>query len=254
MNIVLIGSGNVAHHLGAGLQAAGHRIVQVYSRTADHAQQLAKLLRSESLDSLAAISPDADLYLLAVTDQALPELVEHLPASWQGTIVHCSGATPLAVLEKWERHGVIYPPQSLSKDVPTDLSRIPFAIEGNTEQVTNFLLREMLAWAPLSFEANTEQRLALHLAAVFANNFSNAMYQIAFDLLAAQNLSADLIRPIILETANKVQKRLPQEVQTGPARRNDQQTMQKHLDYLKQEPDWQTIYQLISQFIKKSEI
>ena len=89
---------------------------------------------------------------------------------------------------------------------------------------------------------------------MFANNFSNAMYQIAFDILAAQNLSADLIRPIILETANKVQKRLPQEVQTGPARRNDTQTMQKNLEYLKQEPDGQTIDQVLSKCRKKSEI
>ncbi len=254
MNIVLIGSGNVAHHLGVGWQAGGHRIVQVYSRNADHAKRLADVLHCDATDSLAAISPNADLYLLAVTDQTLPELVQQLPISWKGIIVHCSGATALGILDRWKNYGVIYPPQSLSKDVPTDLSCIPFAIEGNTQAVTNYLIQQMSAIAPLSFEANTTQRLALHLGAVFANNFSNAMYQIAFDILAAQQLSPDLIRPIILETARKVQQHVPADVQTGPARRNDVLTMKKHLDYLKQEPDWQTIYQIISQFIKKSEI
>lgn len=254
MDIVLIGSGNIAHHLGAALQHAGHRILQVYSRTADHAQHLANSLHCEATDSLHAIRTDADLYILAVRDQALPEIVQLLPQAWQGTVVHTSGAIPVEILSKWLKYGVIYPPQSLSKDVATDLSLIPFAIEGNSEEVKNFLLNSMLSFAPLSFEANSAQRLALHIAAVFANNFSNALYKIAFDILSKQNLSVDLIRPIILESALKVQQRLPEEVQTGPAHRNDTLTMQKHLDYLKQQPDWQTIYQIISQFIIKSEI
>lgn len=254
MDIVLIGSGNVAHHIGAGLQKAGHRIVQVYSRNPDHARMLADSLHCDATHSLHEVRTDADLYILAVSDQAIVDVVEQLPATWQGTVVHTSGATPMGLLGKWPKHGVIYPPQSLTKDVSTDLSRIPFAIEGNTPEVTDFLSNVLRALAPLSFEATSEQRLALHIAAVFANNFSNALYQIAFDILSDQNLSVELIRPIILESALKVQQRLPQEVQTGPARRNDVLTMQKHLDYIKQKPNWQTIYQIISQFIIKSEI
>ncbi|MCL7988895.1 DUF2520 domain-containing protein [Sphingobacterium sp. lm-10] len=254
MDIVLIGSGNVAHHLGAALKKAGHRIVQVYSPTAEHARRLADFLQSEATQSLHDLRSDADLYILAVRDQAIPEVVQQLPLSWQGTVVHTSGATSIDLLDKWSKYGVIYPPQSLSKEVPTDLSLIPFAIEGNKEAVKDFLFTTIHPIAPLSFEANSTQRLALHIAAVFANNFSNALYKIAFDILSDQNLPVDVIRPIILESAMKVQNRLPQQVQTGPARRNDTLTMEKHLEYLKLEPDWQTIYQIMSQFIKKSEI
>ncbi|MFD2597822.1 Rossmann-like and DUF2520 domain-containing protein [Sphingobacterium corticis] len=254
MQITIIGSGNIAHHLGKAFYGAGHRIAQVYSRNRENAEILAKDVESERIDDLSALKTDADLYVLAVSDQAISAVVEALPKSLSGIVVHTSGATSVALLDRFAHYGVIYPPQSLSKHVEADLSEIPFAIEANQEANYQKLLALMQPLAPKSFQANSEQRLALHLSAVFANNFSNAMYRIAFELLAKQNLPVNLIRPIIAETAKKVQQHDPKSVQTGPAKRNDSETMEKHLNYLKQLPDWQSIYQIISDFIIKSEI
>src|SRR5690606_12905700 len=197
MNIVVIGSGNIATHLGRAFVQAGHRIVQVYSRNRANACALASLLIAEPTDDFSQIKPDADLYLLAVSDRAIIPLSRELPLV-QGLVVHCSGATPLHVLDRFANYGVIYPPQSFSKNVTIQLSEIPFGIEGNSSFTYGVLHQLMLAISSSSFACDTQQRLALHIAAVFANNFTNALYQISYDILTANGLPFHLLYPILM--------------------------------------------------------
>ncbi len=251
MKIVLIGSGNIATHLGKAFMHTGHQIVQVYSRTLANAQALAKLLNSTGTDSLEAVVDHADLYLLAVSDAVIPEVAAQLPQELEGLVVHASGATHLDVLARFRHAGVIYPIQTFSKSVDLELIETPFAVEAREPADTSTLITFMSAISNRVFEGSSEQRMAMHLAAVFANNFSNALFQVAYDLLTQHDLPFDLIHPIILQTAEKVQNNEPRAVQTGPASRNDQNTINKHLQFISSNPDWQSIYQKISDLIVK---
>lgn len=251
MKICLIGSGNVAYHLGRSLVKSGQQITQIYSRTVAHAERIAPQLAATVVYDLAAITTSADLYLLAVSDGAIETVAAQLPANLRGIVAHTSGATPMQVLKRFERFGVIYPPQSLSSSVDTDYSKIPFAIEGSDDHVQQELLHMMTLLSKHSFLCSTSQRLALHVAAVFANNFVNALFGLSKDLLEKEQLPFELIKPLLLETVQKIQDRTPQQVQTGPAIRDDQQTILRHLDYLNPYPEWKNIYQMLTHLIQK---
>ena len=252
MKIVLIGSGNIATHLAKSLFAQRHDIAQVYSKSSANAKALADVVGASFTCAIHDVNTDADLYIIAVRDEAISEIVIALPSTLSGIIVHTSGATDVLVLDKFKKYGVIYPPQSLNKSVPTDLSTIPFGIEGNNADVTKLLTDLMMSIAPKTFICDSKQRLALHISAVLVNNFSNALYQMAYDILGQQNLSFDLLKPIILETANKVQSHTPKDVQTGPAIRKDMLTINKHLDFLSHSEEQSKIYQYLSNFIINS--
>ncbi len=249
MEIVVIGSGNIATHLAKGFHEIGHNILQVYSKNIANAHVLASSISSLATDQISRINQSAGLYLIAVSDHAIPEVVEQLPQSIQGIVVHTSGATPMATLRKFRDYGVIYPLQSLTKDIASNLKEIPFGVEGNSEQTTNTLITQMSALSTKTFNCSSAQRLALHTAAVFANNFSNALFQIAYEILQSENLPFDLLRPIIAETAQKVQDYLPSQTQTGPAKRNDIQTIKRHLQFLSENPRWLKIYQQLTEEI-----
>jgi predicted short-subunit dehydrogenase-like oxidoreductase (DUF2520 family) len=252
MDIVILGTGNIATHYAKAFQTQGHHITQVYSKTSANADALAEVVSAESVHDLSQIGDSAELYIIAVSDQAIKTVIDQLPDQLKGIVVHTSGATPLTVLNRFEKSGVIYPPQSLSKDVETDLSVIPFAIEGNTPEAEQTLLAIAQQISYKSFLCNSQQRITLHIAAVFVNNFSNALYQVAFDLLRQQNLDVELVRPIIRETANKVQHHEPKKVQTGPAIRNDIQTINSHLKLLSQDESLTQIYQNLTDLIIKT--
>ncbi len=251
MRITLIGSGNVATHLGAAFRNAGHQLVQVYSRNAQHAALLAYHIKAEPISSLNAISPETDLFVIAVKDDAIAEIAEQL-AVYDKLIVHTSGATSLSVLELFtDKAGVFYPLQTFSKNKSIDFNTVPICIEGTDEQSTKQLIE--LAWTVSQnvYRVDSEKRKILHLAAVFACNFPNYLYQAAGAILAENQLDFNLLRPLIAETAAKVQEQLPEQVQTGPAIRNDINTMQAHLQLLEQHPDLKQVYSLLSQLIIK---
>lgn len=251
MNIVILGSGNAATHFGQQFQKTEQHIVQIYSKTKANASALAFALHCPAIDQLSELDLHADLYLIAVTDQAIVSLVEALPKDLKGIVIHCSGATDISVLTRFKNTGVLYPPQSLSKNKAVDFSTVPLCVEGNTDENSAALLQLAQTFAPRSIYCNSTQRLAIHLASVMVNNFSNILYQMAYELLEENKLSFDLIKPIILETAEKVQNHIPITVQTGPAIRQDSTTMQKHLQFISNKPDLQQIYQLLSQEITK---
>jgi len=252
MQITIIGSGNIATHFARFFYDHGLHITQVYSRTMAHAHVLAEMVSAQAVDKLSELDTEVDLILLAVSDDSIADVAAQLPHSTRAIVVHTSGATPLDVLSAFGRYGVIYPPQSINNHVMVDLSKIPFAIEGSSTEVEGILLEMMGKMAPGAFSCTSKQRLALHLASVFANNFSNALYQIAFDILQRENLDFNLIKPLILETAQKVQTHIPKQVQTGPAIRNDFKTINTHLQFLSNTPEWAEIYQQLTDFIRKS--
>ncbi|MGN0002409.1 MAG: Rossmann-like and DUF2520 domain-containing protein [Sphingobacterium composti] len=251
MKIVVLGSGNIATHLAKALYASQHNISQIYSRTLANAQALANVVNSQATTELRAINIDADLYIIAVSDSAISSIATELPKPNHGIVIHTSGATQMEVLSKFDKYGVIYPPQSINKEIETNLSLIPFGIEGNNAEVFNVLFTVVQNIAPKSFACTSKQRLTLHLSAVIANNFSNALYQVAEELLAKENLDFELLKPIILETALKVQDHSPTITQTGPARRGDYNTINKHLEFLIQSPEQHKIYQILTDFIIK---
>ena len=251
MNIVIIGSGNIATHLAKSLFAANNTISQIYSRTLANAQALANVVHGIAIDNVQHIDKNADLYLIAVADSAIADVVTQLSSQLTGVVAHTSGATAIDVLKKFNNYGVIYPPQSLNKNIETDISLIPFGIEGNNPTTFNQLFEIIQIIAPKTFSCNSKQRLALHLSAVVANNFSNALFQMAYEILEKENLSFDLLKPIIKETASKVQNHHPMQIQTGPARRGDYNIINKHLQFLSQSPEESKIYQLLTDFIIK---
>jgi predicted short-subunit dehydrogenase-like oxidoreductase (DUF2520 family) len=253
MRITIIGSGNVATHFAAAFKNAGHRIVQVYSRSMQHAALLAYHVSAEAIDDLTQLSSETDLFVISIKDDAIGIMAEKL-ASYNKLIVHTSGATHLEAVQAFTPYaGVFYPLQTLSKTQKVDFRTVPLCIEGADEQITRELVQLAQTISNKVYRVNSAQRKVLHLAAVFASNFPNYLYGVARQLLADNEMGFELLRPLILETAQKVQDHLPVEVQTGPAIRNDEQTMAAHLAMLDDEPTLKTIYKLLSQEIIKND-
>lgn len=249
MDIVIVGSGNIATHFATSFNAQGHNILQVYSRNLANAQALAKLFAAPATNEIHDIDISANLYVIAISDNAISEVASQLPKAIQGILVHTSGATPMDTLVNFKQYGVIYPVQSITKGIASNLSEIPFGIEGSSAHASSTLMTLMTTVSNKTFPCNSTQRLALHTAAVFANNFSNALFQIAYDILQTHDLSFDLLKPIITETAKNIQDHLPSQTQTGPAKRNDIQTIQRHLQFLSENPSWVKIYQQLTEEI-----
>lgn len=253
--VVLLGAGRVAVQLGPALQQAGVEIVQVYSRTAKKADALAACLGCSSTDDLTAIFDHADLYILAISDAAIPgvgqTLGQHLPP--QVRMVHTSGATSLDALQHYVvQAGVFYPLQTFSQGRPVEWSEIPFCLEATTPELLDDLRLLAQKISTRVYEVDSEQRATLHVAAVFANNFSNYLFSIAERIGRAKNLPFDLLRPLILETARKVQEQSPGDAQTGPAVRQDWETIERHLLYLQQHhPEYITLYRMLTEGITK---
>ena len=246
-SIVIIGSGNVATCFGKAFKRAGLNIPFLYSPDFSHAQIFANELNSKAVSSLKQLPSDADVYLLAVKDSVIKEVSDELDV--KGTVVHCSGATSIEVLNKHKSYGVIWPLQTISKNFLPDKSTIPLCIEGNDENTSIQLLEFAKNLSDQVVMMNSQQRKYAHLAAVIANNFSNHLFDIAAQILQTHGLPFELLRPLIKETARKVQQSNPAEMQTGPARRNDAETIMEHLAMLKDHPEFRQIYETISHSI-----
>jgi predicted short-subunit dehydrogenase-like oxidoreductase (DUF2520 family) len=251
MRITLIGSGNVATHLGAALKNTGHHIVQVYSRDQQNAALLAYHLKAEPVNVFDALHEYTDVFIISIKDDAIEGAAAAL-AHHQKPILHTSGATPLKTLLKFtDQAGVLYPLQTFSKTRELNFRTVPLCVEGAFEDLTIMIKDLAMSISNNVYDISSDQRKILHLAAVFACNFPNYLYNIAGQQLAHHDIAFDLIRPLILETALKVQDQLPYNVQTGPAIRNDQNTMQAHLQLLSDNADLQNIYESLSQGIIK---
>ncbi|WP_316836497.1 Rossmann-like and DUF2520 domain-containing protein [Pedobacter nutrimenti] len=253
MRIVCLGSGNVATHMALAFKSAGAELLQIWSKTLSHAEVLAVQTGATATDKLKDVDRNADLYIIAVKDDAIAEIADSLKGVW-GLIVHTSGATSIDVFKPaaTKHFGVLYPLQTFSKSKAVDFSKIPLCIEAGTAE-SQVLLKEIAkAISPLIYEVSSADRKLLHLAAVFACNFTNHLYHLGQQILQQNELSFDLLRPLILETAEKVQTALPYDVQTGPAVRDDKQTLEKHLELLQNMPELAEIYKTLSKSIKKT--
>ena len=250
--IVLVGAGNVATHLGMAWQKAGYEIVQVYSRTSVSALGLANRLGVGYTTSLESICTDADVYVVMVKDAVLQELIPSVVKGREDALfVHTAGSMPMSV---WEghalRHGVLYPMQTFSKARKVDFASVSFFVEANGDSDLMVLKDMASALSPKVYEATSAQRTSLHMAAVFACNFTNHMYALSAGLLAKYGMPFDAMLPLIDETARKVHGLSPKEAQTGPAIRRDGNVMDKHLAMLSDDPVLQEIYQKISESIQ----
>jgi predicted short-subunit dehydrogenase-like oxidoreductase (DUF2520 family) len=197
MKIVLLGSGNVATHLGAALKAAGNEILQVWSRYPANAKVLAGKLDSEFTSDFSSLNPSADLYILAVSDDAIPTLAAEFKFPGK-LLVHTSGTTGIDFLRNAPSEtGVLYPLQTFSKNKPVDFSAVPIVVEGSTPEVTKMLTSLASEISRKVIQLELQQRRALHVAAVFACNFSNHLYTIAQEILKDNRLDFNLIRPLI---------------------------------------------------------
>lgn len=248
--VTLIGAGRVATHLGKGLKSAGLNIAEVISKNGASARELATLLDANPIENWEDLSPTSDLYLVAVNDDAVAEVANSFPFN-DCFIAHTSGSVPMNALEQAStRFGIFYPLQTFSKEKEVDLNKVPFCIEGNTEENAQALFQLAQRVSGNVNYINSEERKRLHLAAVFACNFSNHLYAIAEELLQEQGLTLDLLRPLLIETAAKAQQHAPKDVQTGPAVRDDKAVLASHLKQLEAKSDYQKLYNLLTKSIQ----
>ncbi|MCG3167791.1 MAG: hypothetical protein POELPBGB_03586 [Bacteroidia bacterium] len=249
--ITIIGSGNVATHLAIAFLKAGHRILSVISRNEKYAAQIAEKTRSNYSSDFTSVPAETDFIILAVKDEAVAEIAAKLKAG--NTIVaHTSGSVEMNVFQNHVANfGVFYPLQTFHKEKELEIKEVPFCIEGNNETSSNALAELAESISPNTHFVSSENRKVLHLAAVFACNFTNHFYAIAEKILADKNLSLDILRPLIKETALQVMTKSPSQLQTGPAIRGDEKIMQQHLHYLSTQPELAELYKKISSSIIK---
>ena len=241
---VLLGGGNVAHHLAEAFLASKDIILkQLYAR---NATSVAKFQQDVSITDDLNLLEEADVYIIAISDDAIGDLSHQLFGN--KLVVHTSGSVSMDSLENEGRKGIFYPLQSFSKTKPVDFSEIPICIEA--ENSKDLELLEKLAYyiSPKVYKISSDQRSKLHVAAVFVNNFTNHMYKIGNDICKQYDVPFEVLLPLIKETAAKIEEVSPNEAQTGPAKRNDQETIQRHLNLL--DTKQQEIYQLITKSIQ----
>jgi predicted short-subunit dehydrogenase-like oxidoreductase (DUF2520 family) len=248
IKVIIIGSGNVAQHLiKAFAKSKKIDIVQVFSR---QKEAVTHLLDSNNITNDLNDLAEADLYIIAVSDDAIASVSSQLPFK-NRLVVHTSGSVSLDALDKKNRNGSFYPLQTFSKKADVDFSQIPVFLESENETDFEFLKKVAETVSNKVYKINSEQRKAMHISAVFVNNFVNHMYQIGNEICIENNVPFEVLKPLILETANKVMTLSPKEAQTGPAIRNDKQTIAKHLDFLLDE-NQATIYKILTQSIQNN--
>ena len=249
MNITIIGSGNVGTHLAKRLFEKGHSIVQIFSRNIKNASELAQQVDANAICDLNELIEDTELIIISVKDDAIESVAKSI--SFKNTlIVHTSGATPSTVFsEHANRFGIFYPLQTFSKAKPADFEKLPICIDANNEK--DLMLLEILAQSicPNIYRVNDKERAILHVCAVMVNNFTNHLFAMADDILQQENLTLDILKPLILETVKKIENHAPKQMQTGPAIRNDENTIEKHVAFLEKYPNYQLIYKLLSDSI-----
>lgn len=252
--VVMIGAGKLATNLCKALYRKGFRIVQVYSRTAEAASALAAVVEADYTTSFESITPDAKLYIVALTDSALIDNIDAICRDKrpEALLVHTAGSVPMSV---WEGHtsnyGVIYPMQTFNKEREVNFSEISFFIEASSVESAELLKRIAHTLSDKIYEVDSEKRKMIHLSAVFACNFTNHMYALADKILQRCDLPFDILLSLVDETARKVHELAPAKAQTGPALRFDRSIMERHEAMLADDTDMQTVYRMLSESIHK---
>ena len=249
--VSLVGSGNIAHWLVYALKKADVDIRQIYSRQLGHAKELAAKAGADAIDNLRDLSPDSDLYIFSVKDDSYETLLSQLPFRLP-LAVHTAGSLSIRIFEPYaDSYGILYPYQSLNKNMDFANVEVPLSVESNDKMVENELFAfagRLSSTVQLMGEA---QRLVLHRAAIFGCNFTNAMYAIAYDILRENNIDWRMILPLLENTLDKVKTMNPHDAQTGPAKRGDQNIIRMHQEAL-QDERLREIYRLMSDYIMRN--
>ncbi len=248
--ITLVGAGNIATHLGMNFFKEGCVINEVFSRDINNAEILARRLDCTATNQINKLKTNADIYIVCIKDDFIENIAKKLSLK-DKIIVHTSGSVGMNVLQKFTNYGIFYPLQTFSKNSKIAINNVPFCIEANNNKTEQFLVNLAKTLSPKVYLINSEQRKKIHLAAVFACNFTNFMYQIAADISTKNNIDFDILKPLILATAKKIEDNSPKLVQTGPAKRKDEEVIKNHIKMLADNKDYQEIYRLISDSIKK---
>lgn len=253
MKTALIGAGNVAWHIGKALHGAGHEIVAVYSPTEGTRQELSEQLPPAiPLSTLDLTHTGAEFVLIAVPDAALASVAAQLKVPVRAIVAHTSGSQPLAALRgiAGARTAVFYPLQTFSKSKPVDFRSTPILLEAEDEQILQASRKVANGISNEVYQVDSSNRKQLHLAAVFACNFTNHLLGISRELLQQAQLPETLLQPLIQETIAKALQQHPFLVQTGPAVRHDQNVIEEHLHLLQGHPPYQQVYQSLTQSIQ----
>lgn len=249
MNIILIGTGNVAFVLGTLMHKAGHVIKQVVGRNRERAGELAGMLGAEPVYRFEAIDQRGDIYIIAITDDALWNIGKSLQLTG-GIVLHTAGSVPKEVLQGLGKsYGILYPLQSLRRD-RSEIPGIPFLIDADTDETLLKIRAFAETLSPMVADADDHQRMKLHIGAVIANNFSNHLFALAEAFCKEERLNFKLLLPLVRETADRLDQYSPAAMQTGPAVRNDRVTLQKQADYLERYPGIKKIYDVLTESIQ----
>lgn len=250
LTIVFIGAGNVATHMAKAFQKTENKVLQVYSRTLEHARLLAEEIHADYTIDARRIRDDADAYIFSIKDDALPYILPQLPNS-SGIWIHTAGSVPMDVFANYTRnYGVIYPLQTFSKKRSVNFADIPLFIEASNLETRDIIKMLATTLSSKVYDMESEKRHYLHLSAVFACNFVTHMYTLAADIIEKEGIPFEVLQPLIAETAAKITEISPRDAQTGPAVRFDQHVMKKHLELIKDKTTKQ-IYRLLSESIYK---
>lgn len=246
MNITFIGSGNVATHLALALHSRGHIIRQIWSRKMDHAVLLASRVLAEPVDDIHRISPNTDIVIIAVPDDALFDIaidLEHTSA----LVLHTSGSTTIDVLRSTSAHyGVIWSPQSFVRDMALDYEQLPFCIEGNGVESEERIAKFIGTLSPHIYHTSLTQRQYLHLAAVLENNFANGLHAMAQAICKEHDMPFEILHPIITTTAKRALYADVRYSLTGPAVRHDTHTLRTHQQLLTDKPQYLDVYKAMT--------
>ena len=256
MRIVLIGAGRVATNMGHALQAAGHEVMAVYSRTMASATALATALNAMATDDAKRLPLEADVFIMSIKDSVLRALAEQLTKDREGQLfVHTAGSMPMTLFDGLTtRYGVLYPMQTFSKERLLDFSDIPLFVEACDDTVLDTVRRLAESLSQHVYDCTSEQRKMLHLAAVFACNFANHCYALSAALLERHGLPFDIMLPLIDETTRKIHQLHPLDAQTGPAVRWDENVIGMQSQLLAYDPAVRELYEQLSESIHKKAI
>jgi len=251
MEVVIIGTGNVATILGRKFRSVGHKIVQVVGRNSKAASALAYEWDTVSTNYNSPITRHADIYIVAVSDHAIQAIVENLKLPGK-VVAHTAASVPMQVLKHVTQHyGIFYPLQSLRKEMK-HLPDIPVFFDAVDETASHKLrsLAASIAGEKVT-QSGAEDRAKLHVAAVVVSNFVNHLYKLAEEYCEKEGVDFKQLLPLIEETATRVKDISPEKSQTGPALRHDKETIQKHLDLLKDHPQLRNIYLVMTESIQE---
>jgi predicted short-subunit dehydrogenase-like oxidoreductase (DUF2520 family) len=248
----LIGSGNLAWHLAPALENAGYPVREVHSQNPKHAAALVGRLYEAHVNISLDFSASASkIFIIAVSDDAIQEVAQKIMLPDDAIVVHTSGSQPLSILDDAgsQNMGVFYPLQTFSKTKKVDFKSTPIFVESESSDVEKVLTKMAKAISGNVKRINSEERKALHIAAVFASNFSNHMLTIAKEIAKQNDLDFNVLKPLIAETLNKSLEIGPEKSQTGPAVRGDFEILERHMEFLKETPELAEIYKIVSQHI-----